>query len=241
MLVCGLDFETTGLDLKNDRITEVGAVLWDTDRNVPVRLMSQLIYEEGYPELTPEIIELTGIHPQDLTGFASSPKTALVELLGSFFNHAEAIVAHNGLLFDKPMLEEEAKRQGVKIPERIWIDTTTDIEFPPHITTRKLTHLASDHKFLNPFEHRALFDVCAMLKIASQYDWNQMMTYAKTPTLTVRADTTFQQKELAKKQNYRWNAEQKIWVKSIKEFQLEETRKAAQAAGFGVTVLTKGN
>jgi DNA polymerase-3 subunit epsilon len=235
MLVCGLDFETTGLDLKNDRITEVGAVLWDTERGAPVQILSEMMYDKAYPALSEENVALTGITQGDLDTFGLAP-TDVIPALFVLMEKADAIVAHNGLLFDKPMLAEECNRQATAMPKKLWIDTTTDIEFPKQIITRRLGHLASDHGFLNPFAHRALFDVCTMLAVAQRYDWQQITKYAMSPTLTIRADVSYHQREDAKKRNYRWNGETKEWTKSIKEFQLEQEKAEAK---FNVAVLSR--
>jgi DNA polymerase III alpha subunit (gram-positive type) len=236
MLILGFDTETTGLNVHEDHIIEVGAVLWDTDRKAPMYTMSALIKGSHIPKLEAKITELTGIKDEDLATFGHDV-VGVLQGLNNVIARAEAIVAHNGNLFDKPMYESNCKRHGVEIVQKPWIDTSCDVEFPPHITTRRLSHLAADHGFLNPFAHRALFDVMTMLKVMSEYNFEQILTWSKAPTVELKADSTFQQKELVKKQNYRWDNERKIWHKSIKAFQLDDARKAAKEAGFGVSVL----
>ena len=59
MILLSLDFETTGLDVEKDRITEVGAVLYSTG-------LDQVLETAGYlvnPEIpiSAEITKLTGI------------------------------------------------------------------------------------------------------------------------------------------------------------------------------------
>lgn len=239
MLIAGFDVETTGLDVENDLILEVGAVLWDTERGVPVKCFNALLEWHDLTEIAPRITELTGITLADVKSFGIAPPTALQECQTMFYR-ADAVCAHNGNLFDKPIFHSNLKRVGLPVPEDLlFIDTTCDIEFPADLTTRKLKHLASEHGFLNPFAHRALFDVLTMLKMAQHYDWDQMVKYAKTPTIALQAETNYQQKELAKKLNYRWNGDSKIWTKSVKEFQLDGEREAAMKAGFTIKVLGK--
>lgn len=235
MIVLGVDFETTGLNCNEDHITEIGAMLWDTGSNKPMNPILSTFVKVPVA-LTEEITKITGITDADLRDHGYEPKVAL-GALAQMMGKAEAIVAHNGNMFDRPMLEGNAKRHSVEMPSKLWIDTTTDIEYPPTITTRKLTHLAAEHGFVNPFAHRAIFDVSTMLQVAGKYDWELMVKYAKSPTLVIAADVPYQQRELAKKQNFRWDGASKMWVKSVKDFQLAEVRKVCQEAGFRVTVI----
>jgi DNA polymerase-3 subunit epsilon len=221
------------LDTEKEHIIEVGAVLWDTERQAPLAVVSDFV-NPGISVLEHKITELTGITLDDLERYGNlfgSVEAKLFEL----FSRADAVLAHNGNLFDKPMLASNSKRFGsYDFSKFLWADSTCDIEFPPEIQTRKLTYLAAEHGFLNPFAHRAIFDVLTMLKVASRYDWKQIISYAKTPTITIEANTTYEQRELAKKLNYRWNGDKKKWTKSIKEFQLGAEKEAATKAGFSI-------
>lgn len=235
MLVAGFDTETTGLDTAKESIIEVGVVLWDTDRKAPLIMYSAMLDHRDRKPLEPRITELTGITDDDL-GKYGRPAGGVLKRTEEIFAMADAVVAHNGNLFDKPMFEANCERLGVPIGERLWADTSCDIEYPPAITTRRQVHLAAEHGFLNPFAHRALFDVLTMLKITTHYDWEQIIRYAKSPTVTLIAETTFAQKELPKKQNFRWNPDAKKWTKSVKDFQADEEVKKAKEAGFEVKV-----
>lgn len=241
MLVLGFDVETTGLDTANDHITQLGAVLWDTKaaigrKRAKLTLNTSIIHVQMPNPLDPKITEITGMVYEDLEAYGMPPAIVFNQLLW-FLERAEAVVAHNGNLFDKPMLKSNMERHGYELPEKLWIDTSCDIEYPAEIATRKLSYLATEHGFLNPFPHDAVSDVLTMLKIADRYDWAKTVEWAKSPTLVVQAVSTFHQKELVKKQNYRWNNENKIWTKSIKEFQLADAQQAAKEAGFSVAVL----
>lgn len=238
MLIAGFDVETTGLDTKTDSIIQLGLVLWDTAATGK-KAKGKYDYLVNWPNLPPlseEILRVTGINDADLTAYGSPPGEAFRIILATL-EVVDAILAHNGNIFDRPMLENNCKRLGLEPPKKLWMDSTTDIEFPPHITTRKLSHLAAEHSFVNPFPHDAICDVLTMLKIADLYDWNKTLAFAQSPTLLIKAHTTFEQKELAKKQNFKWNAEDKCWFKSIKDFQLEAAEKAAKEAGFKISIL----
>ena len=58
-IVCGVDLETTGLDPQKDQVTEVGAVLWDTELNAPIKFFNKLLRING--SVPAEIVKLTGI------------------------------------------------------------------------------------------------------------------------------------------------------------------------------------
>jgi DNA polymerase-3 subunit epsilon len=149
--------------------------------------------------------------------------------------HAAAVVAHNGTGFDKPMLQAHIDRCGVIPPEIPWIDTAMDVPYPPQITTRKLVHLAAEHGFLNPFAHRAQFDVLTMLTILQRYDIATVLDTARQPNITVIAQVSFDEREKAKSRGYRWDKVTTSWRKTIKLNQLDAER--AQA-GFEIITIT---
>lgn len=221
MRLLGLDFETTGLDPKSDRVIEIGAVLWDTDEQKPLAIASEMI---SGPSPSEEITRITGIKKTHLDTYGIGSSLAFARLLG-MFEHADAVVAHNAP-FDRGFLEQECQRHGLEMPKVLWIDTSVDVPYPPHVQTRKLTHLAADHGFANPFAHRAAFDVLTMLKILACYSTEQVVALAKEPNVTLVAQTTQpwhdggKSNEAAKARGYRWDGALKVWKKNVKKSQV---------------------
>ena len=245
MRVLGLDFETTftdPIDPREARIIEIGAVLWDTVRHCPLVTVARTVWLDSY-SYDPRITDLTGMTHEDLKEFGCRPEFALEKLL-KLMPMADAIVAHNGNDFDKPVLESELKRYGITGIEKPWVDTTSDVRYPDKIQTRKLDFLAPAHGFLNPFAHRALFDVLSMLKVMSHYNFDEIFARSQIPDIRIRADiakpfgpTAVQgkrQNEEAKARGYRYDGDEKIWAKRIKEDELE---KESQEAPFPIIVL----
>lgn len=235
MIWLGIDFETTGLDVTKERITEVGAVMWDPIKRVPLRIVNFFVWNESYPAITPEITAITGIEPDYYKHHHLDPLMAC-KTLASLMEKSDYIVAHNGSNFDFPLLKNEWARNAGSLPfvSKPTIDTSVDLPFPDHISTRKLVHLAAEHDFLNPFAHRAVFDVLTMLKITSRYSHEEIIKYASSKSVTVRAMVTKAEKDKAKNRGYRWDAANYQWIKTLKEFQIADEK---EKAGFEINVI----
>lgn len=230
----GLDLETTGLDPVKDRLTEIGAVLWDGADNVPVRLLNGLVRPEPGDAPSPaEVVAITGITDAMRQEHGSAERVMLTSL-ALLMEKVDAVVAHNGTTFDRPFLAAAFDRVlGEPMPEVLWIDTCTDVAYPSHITTRKLVHLAAEHGFLNPFAHRAVFDVLTMLTVASRYGWDPTMEAARTPNVTLIAQVSYDEREKAKAAGFRWDAGGKGWTRIVKANRVEEVRAALE---FGTVI-----
>ncbi len=241
MLVLGYDTETTGLLVNEDRIIEVGAMLYDTDARQPVRIFDTLIrprdpLPEGY-------ISPTGIRGDWLIQHGVSFHDAFGELQRIAAAMPEAIVvAHNGNNYDRPITLAELSRHNIvghSLESAHWIDTKEDLPFKKQPKSRSLVHLAADHRFLNPFEHRALFDVCTMLKVMDEYPFDEVLAISKSPLVTIRAMTSYEQRFLASQARFDWNKDgKKMWTKQIREIHLEREKASAAERGFEIAVLT---
>lgn len=227
MKLFGLDFETTGLDVEKDVVTEVGCVLWDTERHIPLLMDNFFVYHDE-PKLSEEAAKATGITQQDLNDYGLKTDVAFHRMMDAACQ-ADAVVAHYGNSFDKPIALNWGKRvlgEDSRILSRLpWIDTTMDVEFSDDITTRKLSYLAAEHGFLNPFSHRALFDVLTMMIVLDKYDLEPILFSASQPIVTVRAKVSYDDRQLAKDHKFYWEPDRKLWLKEMKLHK-------AQAANF---------
>ena len=230
MLVLGLDLETTGRDVSKDQVIEVGAILWDTDKGKPLKIFSEMVWYEdiwdGATSTEEDIERLIHISYDELCKYGKHPKAVFLGLKEVMETKGiAAVVAHNGLKFDKPLLLNNIKKWDVKLPDLPWIDTINDIPYDPSIDTRKLPHLAAEHGFINPFAHRAIFDVLTMLKIFQSYDTEWVIKMSKEPSVTLIAKTTPPWKDegksnaAAKARGFRWNGE--AMAKVVRESQVK--------------------
>jgi DNA polymerase-3 subunit epsilon len=228
MLLLGIDFETGGSfekPLEENWITEIGAVLWCTEAQQPVRMMNVLINQER--DSFPEAIEYTGITNEMLKKYGSQLAPILKSLM-ALYAQADFIVAQNGLMFDKPLLNQELYASGMgelkSYGTKLWLDTTCDVSYPANCRNTNLTYLAGFHLILNCFPHRAVTDVLTMLTVLSRYDINEVIRNASEPTYLVRAMTNFDQKELAKKAGFYWEPKDKLWLKNMRKSKYEQSK-----------------
>ncbi|SRR5579875_1281630 len=234
MIVCGIDLETTGLSPIEDRVTELGFVLWDTTVKTPLLVVNTFV--DPGRSIPPEISAINKITTEMVSRWGIPSKTALNTLVSNM-DKADVVCAHNGTNFDKPFIEEWGRREGVQIPDKLWIDTRTDLP----VTGTRLIYMCAEHAgFVNPFPHRAVFDVMSMLRLLSQFDVEAVVARAKLPTITLQAQVRFDEKEKAKEQGYQWREANtfsgKAWLKDVKEGEEKEAIAAAAKAGFKATV-----
>lgn len=231
MLVLGLDFETSGLDFATSRIIEVGAVMYSTEEQKPLQFFAKYVKHKNL-DLSPEIIALTGIKPEHLQKFGE-PEKEVMQDLATLAKHAAFIVAHNGKDFDRPMWSATMERLGLPMPETPWLDTLCDVPYPASMQTRKLPYLAAEHGFLNPFSHRAIFDVLTTLKVLSQYDFATVVSYAALPSVTLQIfcpppwEDGGEGNRKAKELGFRYDGATKRWLKVVKEPQQASETSAA--------------
>ena len=152
-----LDFETTGLNTRNDRIIEIGAVKLQGGRVVDT--YAEMV-NPGMP-LPPKITEITGITDHMLMD-APSAAEALPKLLDFI---ADAPLAAHNAGFDCAMLDSELKRLGI---EREWtvIDTLFFAQkLHPEYTRFNLKSVCKQLGVSLKNAHRAVHDATATAQI----------------------------------------------------------------------------
>jgi DNA polymerase-3 subunit epsilon len=226
MRLLGIDIETGDFDTENTFITEVAAVLWDTEIGQPVKIFSALIDEEK--EISKEAEEYTGIS-NFMRQTYGIPLEAVEPNLKQLAVQSEYLVAHNGLVFDKPIVERKFKSLvGYK-----WIDTLIDIEYPNNCKSKNLTYLQAFHGFVNPFPHRAVADVLTMFKILNQYSFPRILAVANSPEIEIVARFEYphrmhpqhaqlmeifnKTKDKVKEAGFKWYPEEKRWKLKTKK------------------------
>lgn len=240
MLVLGLDFESTGLDTQKEKILEIGSMLYDTDSRQPMKIFNTFIrpldpLPEGY-------ISPTGIKAEWLIKYGMPIHQAFGELQKLISDMPEPIIlGHNFLNYDKPLAVAELNRNNIidhGILTSHIVDTRQDVPFPNEPSSRRLIHLSAEFaSFVNPFEHRALFDVCSCFKLIEEFDFAEILAMSKIPLIKIRALTGYEQRQLAKDARFSWDGEKKMWSKDIRENALEKEKAAAAAKGFEIVLL----
>lgn len=214
MLLLGFDLETTGLDPQNDRPIEVGMLLYSTGQSKTLESAGYLVKSDvPVPSL---ITKLTGITQSAVDKFGYDSRTALDSFI-ELMVQADAVVGQNIIRFDKRFLEAWGARHGIKIPERLYIDTRTDL---PGVESKSLPYMAADHGFLNLFPHSALCDVQTCMKLVSMYDINAVVARAKEPLVILKAHVSYATNALAKARKFGWYDDKngtKFWYKVVKQ------------------------
>ncbi len=232
-LILGLDLETTGLDSRIDSVTEIGAVLYDTDTNTPLKILSEIIsINTAIPD---RITTLTGITDAIITKYGR-PIPEVINKLNEMSKEAEFLVIHNAS-FDVSFLSEIDKALPVDCLNLKILDTMKDLPLDSIIhPSVKLPFLCATHGFLNPFSHRAIFDVLSMLKVLSNYDVKEVYARSISKDVEIISLAPFAQKDEVKGQGFRWTPDRKLWIKTVKECDFKQEEHLYEF-GTSITVL----
>lgn len=247
-----IDFEATGVDPKTARIIEIGAMLVDENFQPLGRQVSTLVWESGYPALTPEVEKVTHITQEMLNTQAVTPKEAFAQLAELVDSHTAFVIAYNRS-YDQVLLTEELFRHDLTLtPGLSWIMSTpwvcamVDLEMNYQFKSWRLMHVALEYGVaVDPKKlHRAIADVELMREMlaASGDSIEKMYAFQQSPWVYVRAmcrkpweDDGVSTTE-AKSLGYSWEQcrgdetkrrFEKCWVKRIKEKNFEQEQQAA--------------
>lgn len=225
MIVLGYDLETDGLDKHNCRIIEVGLVLYSTGQRRIVESTSLLVKEAG-AKITPEITDLTHITPEANDYFGYQIPEAL-EIVGHFFDSAEAVLGHNVNRFDKVVTANVTKRNNVALPERLWVDTMTDL--PYGVKGEKLVTMCAQAPgggFLLGDAHSAGADALGSLNLAIRWGIEDAIERAKVPNVLIRShqERGDEANKIARKAGFIWNNAHKIWWRVVKATDIDKIR-----------------
>lgn len=220
MRILGVDFESTGLDTAKDRIIEIGAILWDGTGKA-LRIFSTLVEPDDGFQVPEVITKLTGITTEDIANHGFGPTVALRDL-NSLIYDADFVCAHNGEMFDRPLWRAECNRHEINSDSEPWIDTRLDIPWREDVKMTSLSLLAAQHGFLNPFPHRAVFDVATMGKLLFMHDVAAVIESAKQPVVTIVSMAPFEKKDEVKEAGFYWQPQTKTWERRMRKGKAQE-------------------
>ncbi len=224
MLIIGIDIETTGLNADKDAIIEFAAVLWDTRKNVPMKIVSELIYDNINKIILSKVItDLTSLDTKDLEKYGSNLEIVKEQFI-NLLSLTNVCCVHNGIHFDRQFIENSFDKTS--LPTIQWIDTSFDIPYPESIKTRKLDYLCYEHGFSPLFKHRALFDVFSMLKILSQYDYEEILHNSKHQLVSCLVKIDYENRHTLKEKGFFWNSERRMWQINCRENRIPKIDKA---------------
>lgn len=215
MLIASFDFETTGLDRNQDRVTEVGVLLYTTSYKRVV--MAESFFVDNEMPIPKLVTEKTKITDGMIKKFGLTSADGLSRLQ-NYFDMSEAILGKNIMEFDVPFYDRWCIQEKEEPIRRQYIDLETDlIDTEP----KHLGYMAADAGFLNPFPHAALADAWTALRLFEQntdkYGLEKVIERAKEPRVCLQAHVTFDTNYQAKERKYRWQPDRKVWYKICKE------------------------
>lgn len=150
-----LDVETTGFSPADDRVLEVGWVVFDGGAAAAAHV------ERVDPRrsIPPVVTALTGIRDDDVRG---KPRfRAIAERLVASIAAADCVVAYNAP-FDRRFVSAELARAGLTLPDVPWVDVLALARaIEPRAGSFSLVSACARHAVALPHAHRAVEDARA--------------------------------------------------------------------------------
>jgi DNA polymerase-3 subunit epsilon len=238
--LCVLDVETTSKDPSAARITDIAAIIFDSDRDTVLTSFGGLCRLPTGVTVPEEVVELTGITTDDCRDWGKPLSDALLEV-GSVCDRAGVsyLVGHKIRSYDLPVIAAESSRLLLEVGDSLksflalpLIDTTEDLPLPPRTTSLRLTHLAADHGFLVDGAHRAMADAVATLRLLRCYPLDEVVRRSGAPRIRLMAwGLPYDRREEAKTLRFHWDPARKVWFKEIREYELDSV-----VATFPITI-----
>ena len=212
-----LDTETTGVNKMSDKIIELALKVVTFEKasgNIVAIDIEYESFNDPGEEISQEITMLTGISDEMVEG-----QSIDWERVDAILKDAEIVVAHNAG-FDRAFID----RYSSVSPDKIWACSMQDIDWLGRgFTSSKQELLCYWHGFY--FDaHRAMNDVDALINLLTHPSYEadrpllELMKNFQKPTYVIFA-TNFNydpvKKDIVKANKYKWNAEDRVWYKTV--------------------------
>lgn len=211
-----LDVETTGTDIANDHVIELGMVAFDyepaTGSIVRVTGVYDSLEDPGVP-IPPETTAIHGITDDMVAGHRIDDAA-----VARFVSGARWVVAHNAA-FDRPFME----RRLPFFEALPWLCSLSEVPWAREgFSGRKLEYLANQSGFF--YEgHRSEVDCRALLEVLRRplpksggTAWKVLLDSGAKASYRIWAlDSPFETKDLLKARGYRWEAGRRCWYRTL--------------------------
>lgn len=218
-----LDTETTGTQPDKDKVIELGMILVEispeTGQAYGITRVFNELEDPGFP--IPE--ESTRIH--HITDDMVAGKRIDDEALNAIMAEVALVIAHNAS-FDRVFVEQRFPVFATKA----WACSFQQIPWSEEgFGSAKLEFLAYQCGF-HYTGHRASTDCYALLEVLQQplpatqtKAMQRLLENARLPEIKVSAlNSPFETKDILRERGYRWNAEKKVWARSVAGQRLDE-------------------
>ncbi len=210
-----LDTETTGLDPREDKCLEVGAILFHVQSRSVIAQNSFLI-----PVSSNSAEQINSIPPQ-ITQLPQPWKEGL-KYFEALLDSADCVLAHNAE-FDKNWF-------GIApLPEvfKPWICSMDDIEWSPNLQLKgrpSVKDLALAHEVPVWSAHRALTDCIYLAEVLRRCkDLETLLIHALQPKRLIKAMVSYEERHLAKNAGFRWNEPIRgAWTRRLSEREISK-------------------
>jgi DNA polymerase-3 subunit epsilon len=216
-----VDLETTGLTPGECQVIELGAILYSVPYHCVIQQLSTL-----FPVLE-NPAEVVNRISADASVEACDRYPLLLQVFQQWVEDADYLVAHNAE-FDRQWFGQ-APLPAIHKP---WLCTYQDFIWPMNLKPVNLVTTALNHGIGVSAAHRALTDcqlIAALFDRVEAYQSGQLKSLveqaiqrSQEPTLTIIAQVSYANRDLAKAQDFRWNSETRQWIKQLRRSDLEK-------------------
>ena len=216
-----IDVETTGLDPRNDVVTELAMRRFRYDDGGRITMIGRpwTWLEDPARPLSPEVVHLTGLTDEMLEG-QEIDEVAATRLLSS----ADLVIAHNAS-FDRPRVEARLENAA----GLCWACSCAEIDWRRHgFDGRSLGHLLVQAGMFNG-AHRAADDVDSLIALLrhevapGRTALAELVERSFQDGWIVRAvGAAFDLKDQLRARGYRWDPDAKAWWREVAERTPEE-------------------
>lgn len=197
-----IDVETNGFEPDEHEVIEVGCILYNVENRTMVEVYSSLMRAKHN-----EAEEVNGIPEGFVQKIRTKPKDVW-ETVAALAEEASAYVAHNAQ-FDQSFCEAH-------VPELPWVCTIEDFIWPKESNSRSLLATALAQGVGVVAAHRAINDCLTMALCFDRIeDFQKRMKvayeHAKLPKATMIAKVSYNDRQLAKDHDFKWEPDEKKW------------------------------